>query len=108
MDHELKQKLTRMLAERRVSRVEQAGEDPANVDPTVARVRAREARQIEEALERLQSGTYGECSSCGEPIGEARLGARPFATRCVDCATKAERRGPHREVVASVVTVYLY
>ena len=103
----LKQQLMRMLADRRVSREQQAGADPADVDPTVARNRAREAREIQLAIERIDNGTYGECSSCGEPIGEARLGARPFATHCVDCATQAERRRPHREV-ASVSTPYLY
>lgn len=89
---ELKQKLQQMLRDRRVSREQQAGEDPADVDPTVARVRAREAFEIEEAIEKLISGTYGECSDCGDLIEKRRLKARPFATRCVHCASKAEAR----------------
>lgn len=96
---ELKQTLQLMLRERQVSRSAQAGEDPADVDPTVARVRAREAMEIEDALEKLMSGTYGECSKCGGLIEEARLKARPFATHCVDCATKAERLRPRYGVV---------
>lgn len=43
-------------------------------------------REIRLALERLESGNYGECERCGEPIPEARLLARPETTRCVACA----------------------
>ena len=41
---------------------------------------------IQAALERIENGTYGECSSCGETIGRPRLEAIPEATRCVNCA----------------------
>lgn len=43
-------------------------------------------RVIQAALERIESGTYGACDTCGEDIGEARLRAIPEATRCVNCA----------------------
>ena len=39
--------------------------------------------EIDEALARLDDGTYGICAVCGEPIGEARLEARPTASRCI-------------------------
>jgi RNA polymerase-binding protein DksA len=42
--------------------------------------------EIDTALKRLELGTYGICVSCGEPIGERRLSARPAATQCRDCA----------------------
>lgn len=42
-------------------------------------------RAVESALDRLDSGTYGICESCGGPIGEARLEAMPDATLCVAC-----------------------
>lgn len=45
--------------------------------------------EIDAALRRLDLGTYGICMSCGEPIGEARLIARPAATQCLDCAAAA-------------------
>ncbi|MFJ4845952.1 MULTISPECIES: TraR/DksA family transcriptional regulator [unclassified Streptomyces] len=48
--------------------------------------------QTEHALERLDSGTYGLCESCGEPIGKARMQAFPRATLCVDCKQRQERR----------------
>ena len=45
-----------------------------------------EIQQIRFALARIANGTYGTCANCGEPIGEARLKARPIATRCINCA----------------------
>ena len=42
--------------------------------------------QVEHALERLAAGTYGTCESCGAPIPQARLDARPESTTCVECA----------------------
>ncbi len=43
---------------------------------------------VDDALSRLDAGTYGRCDSCGEPIAAERLEIRPFATRCVACAGK--------------------
>jgi DnaK suppressor protein len=48
--------------------------------------------QNERALARIDEGTYGECESCGEPIGKARLQAFPRATLCVTCKQREERR----------------
>lgn len=54
---------------------------------------------IDEALERLDEGTYGLCADCEEPIDVHRLEAYPEARRCVECKEAAEkqertRRGP--------------
>jgi DnaK suppressor protein len=43
-------------------------------------------------LARIASGTYGECESCGEGVGKARLQVFPRATLCRDCKEKQERR----------------
>ena len=48
--------------------------------------------QTERALERLATGTYGLCETCGNPIGKARMQAFPRATLCVECKQKQERR----------------
>ena len=48
--------------------------------------------QNERALGRIETGTYGTCESCGEPIGKARLQAFPRATLCVTCKQREERR----------------
>jgi DnaK suppressor protein len=48
--------------------------------------------QTEQALERIDTGSYGTCESCGEPIGKARLQAFPRAVLCVACKQREERR----------------
>jgi DnaK suppressor protein len=47
--------------------------------------------QNERAIVRIETGTYGTCESCGEPIGKARLQAFPRATLCVRCKQREER-----------------
>ena len=47
-----------------------------------------EAQQVHAALTRIDAGAYGECSTCGEPIGEKRLKALPYASQCINCATE--------------------
>jgi DnaK suppressor protein len=44
-----------------------------------------ELRMVEEALDRLNSGDYGTCLNCEEPIPVKRLRALPWARYCVDC-----------------------
>jgi RNA polymerase-binding protein DksA len=48
-------------------------------------------RAIDAALQRIDEGTYGTCSTCGQPISEERLEAIPYATQCIDCRRKGER-----------------
>jgi RNA polymerase-binding transcription factor DksA len=45
-----------------------------------------EIMQIKGALDRIANGSYGDCTSCGEPIADARLKAMPTASRCMNCA----------------------
>jgi RNA polymerase-binding transcription factor DksA len=45
--------------------------------------------QVEAAMQRLAGGTYGTCQRCGQPIGAARLEARPAAITCIRCASAA-------------------
>lgn len=45
-----------------------------------------EVAQVRAALRRLDAGSYGLCSRCGEPIAAARLAAIPSALTCVACA----------------------
>ena len=46
--------------------------------------------KIDEALERINSGEFGVCESCGSDISLKRLEARPVTTLCIDCKTRAE------------------
>ena len=43
---------------------------------------------IEEALQRIDKGTYGVCRDCGEPISPARLNAIPWTRVCITCKEK--------------------
>ncbi len=57
------------------------------------RIRDREnklIKKIRDAVERIDSGTYGICETCGEDIAIERLRARPVTTQCIECKTKAE------------------
>jgi DnaK suppressor protein len=59
------------------------------------RIRDRERKlivKIQEALQRIEDGTFGICDTCGEEIGEKRLEARPVTTQCIDCKTEAEKK----------------
>ena len=46
--------------------------------------------QIDDALRRIDNGTYGTCESCGQAIEKARLDALPYATLCMECKRRAE------------------
>ena len=46
---------------------------------------------IDEALERVEGGEYGECVNCGEPVAEKRLDAVPWARYCLKCQDLQER-----------------
>jgi RNA polymerase-binding protein DksA len=48
-------------------------------------------RQVDEALERIEAGTYGTCSMCGKKIPIERLEAVPWTTLCIDDARKQQR-----------------
>jgi DnaK suppressor protein len=64
------------------------------------RIRDRERKllsKIEEALIRIEDGSYGYCEECGGPIAIERLRARPVTTLCIECKSEQEdqerRRG---------------
>ncbi len=57
----------------------------------LANLRSLEDR-VDRALRKLEQGTYGVCEDCGKPIAEERLAAIPYATLCIDCKAKRERR----------------
>jgi DnaK suppressor protein len=45
-------------------------------------------KDVEDALLRLDGGTYGLCERCGQPISPARLEAMPAARLCISCASR--------------------
>jgi DnaK suppressor protein len=58
------------------------------------RLREREQgllSKIDAALDKIEEGEYGECTSCGEDIGVKRLQARPVAELCIECKSEQEK-----------------
>lgn len=63
------------------------------------RIRDRERKLIKkmnEALMRIDAGTFGICEVCGKEISERRLMARPVTTLCIDCKTAQEEMEKQR------------
>jgi DnaK suppressor protein len=61
-----------------------------DIEFALIQMKAETLQRINEALDRLEEGTYGRCFECGEEISEARLRALPFAVRCKDCEEARE------------------
>ncbi|WP_343048232.1 TraR/DksA family transcriptional regulator [Cellulomonas humilata] len=59
----------------------------AQVD-ALARDAIERLASVDAAIARLDDGSYGICTVCGQPIAAARLEARPTATTCVGCAAR--------------------
>jgi DnaK suppressor protein len=51
----------------------------------------RNLQMVEEALQRINQGNYGECTSCGREIGAKRLEAVPWTRFCIECQEKIEQ-----------------
>jgi DnaK suppressor protein len=56
----------------------------------LVQMKSETLNKINDALVRLEQGTYGNCFDCGEEIAEKRLRALPFAVRCKDCEEARE------------------
>jgi DnaK suppressor protein len=56
-------------------------------------------RVIEEAVEALDRGQYGDCARCGEDINEKRLRALPWAALCIQCQLDTEKNGTSSDLV---------
>jgi DnaK suppressor protein len=65
-----------------------------DVDLTLIEMQADTCRRIDEALQRLERGTYGSCEECDEEIPAARLSALPFAKLCITCQELQEDAPP--------------
>ena len=74
----------------RLSRMD-AMQQQAMAQANAASSRARLAA-IEAALRRIDDGSYGDCTECGEPVSALRLKARPEARLCIACKSAAETR----------------
>jgi len=59
---------------------------------TFASREGRYLHHLNEALERIENGTYGVCRICGGKIGKPRLEAVPHATQCIKCKSAEEKK----------------
>ena len=61
-----------------------------DIEFALLQMKAETLSKINEALDRLEVGTYGDCYECGNEVTESRLRALPFAVRCKDCEEARE------------------
>ena len=71
-----------------------------DIELALIQMKSETLNKIDEALGRLDEGTYGNCFECGEEIAHARLRALPFAVRCKDCEEARENAEQRERVMA--------
>jgi DnaK suppressor protein len=59
--------------------------DPGRWGPVLSKVR-EELDEVEEAMKRVENGSYGRCESCGTTLSAEELDASPLARRCPACS----------------------
>ena len=65
-----------------------SGNNEVHIQLKLKQTDAKILQAIEEALWRIEKGTYGICRDCGEPIAGARLQAIPWTRVCITCKEK--------------------
>ena len=65
-----------------------SGNNEVHIQLKLKQTDAKILQAIEEALYRLEKGTYGICPDCGEPIAPARLNSIPWTRVCITCKEK--------------------
>ena len=65
-----------------------SGNNEVHIALKLKQTDAKILQAIEEALWRIEKGTYGACRDCGEPIAPARLNAIPWTRVCITCKEK--------------------
>jgi DnaK suppressor protein len=65
-----------------------SGNNEVHIQLKLKQTDAKILQAIEEALARIEKGTYGICRDCGEPIPKARLNAIPWTRVCITCKEK--------------------
>ena len=64
------------------------GNNEVHIQLKLKQTDAKILQAIEEALSRIEQGTYGVCRDCGEPVASARLNAIPWTRSCITCKEK--------------------
>ncbi|MBE0604122.1 MAG: TraR/DksA family transcriptional regulator [Deltaproteobacteria bacterium] len=99
----MREDLVHEIARRSKATTEPGAQDIGDILDSVSEERTRELDiiltdrekrkllQIDDALDRIEDETYGQCEDCGTKIPRARLKVLPFAKFCVECQEKNER-----------------
>lgn len=82
LEHDLRQPLDPDFAEQATDM------ESAEADQALEESSRAEMAQIRAALARIEDGVYGVCTTCGDPIAEARLKALPYTPQCIECARR--------------------
>jgi len=70
------------------------------MDFALMEMKAQTLIRIDEALQRVDQGTYGTCDECGQDIASARLSAVPFALLCLECQEREETLAAEERALA--------
>jgi len=65
-----------------------SGNNEVHIQLKLKQTDAKILQAIDEALNRIEKGTFGICRDCGEPISPARLNAIPWTRVCITCKEK--------------------
>lgn len=99
----MREELVQEIGRRSKATTEAGAQDIGDILDSVSEERTRELdmiltdrekrklHQIDDALDRIEDGIYGQCDECGVKIPKARLKVLPFAKFCVECQEKSER-----------------
>jgi DnaK suppressor protein len=94
LTHYLKTELSELEAadKHHLADLEEMASDTHDTDSVceIMAVGASTIDQIDQALAKIEEGTYGTCEDCGDQIAFERLEALPFATLCVECKKRRE------------------
>jgi DnaK suppressor protein len=71
-----------------------------HIEIALMQMKSETLNRVNEALGRLEAGSYGFCYECGDEISEPRLRALPFALRCKDCEEEREAAEAREKFVA--------
>lgn len=92
LERELSAEEEQLARERHADVVDLASaREPVPALETLHHAQREELRDIEAALGRIETGTYGFCESCGRSIGRPRLRAIPATRTCLACAAPMRR-----------------
>ena len=95
MEEESLQRGKQENASRDISSFADHGTDNFEQEFTIGLIENEEEalREIEDALARIQEGTFGACETCGKRVSKERLKIVPYTRHCIECQRKEEGRG---------------